>query len=442
MSLLIASCKNEWLDVKPSKMLVDASTLADFQGILDNNNLLNKAPALGFLSADNFYVSVASWQATTSTLQRNTYVWADDLYEAETQNPDWTNAYARILVSNVVLDGIEKFERTHGVSEESKVLRGAALFFRSFDFLNLAQIFCMPYGNQEYQAYGLPLKLNSNVNERPDRAKIDETYFRVVNDLQEACSVLPATITYKTRPSKAAAYGLLARAYLFMQEYDKALRYADSCIQIGPDLLDYNTLLSSANYPVPALNDEVILHADLAVYSLNYGAAFNVDSNLYNSYLDTDLRKALFFRAQADGIKYRGSYSGSAISFGGISISEMFLIRSECQARLGNVDAALRSLGELAKHRMETGVFNGFRTMGNEAEVLNLVLEERRKELLFRGLRWPDLKRLNADGSISPIGLTRILGDAVYNLQPNDPKYALPIPPNELIGNDIRQNPR
>ncbi|WP_262248403.1 RagB/SusD family nutrient uptake outer membrane protein [Parapedobacter soli] len=332
MSLLIASCKNEWLDVKPSKMLVDASTLADFQGILDNNNLLNKAPALGFLSADNFYVSVASWQATTSTLQRNTYVWADDLYEAETQNPDWTNAYARILVSNVVLDGIEKFERTHGVSEESKVLRGAALFFRSFDFLNLAQIFCMPYGNQEYQAYGLPLKLNSNVNERPDRAKIDETYFRVVNDLQEACSVLPATITYKTRPSKAAAYGLLARAYLFMQEYDKALRYADSCIRIGPDLLDYNTLLSSANYPLPALNDEVILHADLAVYSLNYGTAFNVDSNLYNSYLDTDLRKTLFFRAQADGIKYRGSYSGSAISFGGISISEMFLIHSECQA--------------------------------------------------------------------------------------------------------------
>jgi hypothetical protein len=60
--------------------------------------------------------------------------------------------------------------------------------------------------------------------------------------------------------------------------------------------------------------------------------------------------------------------------------------------------------------------------------------------LVFRGLRWSDLKRYNRDGA--DITLTRTLGDIVYTLPPNDNKWLFPIPANEIKTSNIFQNPR
>jgi len=71
-------------------------------------------------------------------------------------------------------------------------------------------------------------------------------------------------------------------------------------------------------------------------------------------------------------------------------------------------------------------------------EALALVLMERRKETLFREVRWADLRRLNQDSGT----LRRIVGDTVYTLLPGDPRYAYPIPAEEINIGGIEQNQR
>ncbi len=54
------------------------------------------------------------------------------------------------------------------------------------------------------------------------------------------------------------------------------------------------------------------------------------------------------------------------------------------------------------------------------------VLQERRKELIFRGTRWSDLRRLNLEGA--GIGLNRIINGVTYTLPPNDARWVMLIP--------------
>jgi len=71
---------------------------------------------------------------------------------------------------------------------------------------------------------------------------------------------------------------------------------------------------------------------------------------------------------------------------------------------------------------------------------LQLILRERRKELVMRGIRWTDIKRLNLEGA--NIVLTRKIGADTFTLLPNDLRYALPLPESLLEVSELIQNPR
>jgi hypothetical protein len=257
---------------------------------------------------------------------------------------------------------------------------------------------------------------------------------------------LPDVAFYKVRPAKPAAYALLSRLYLVMQDYPNALLYADSCLKKVDSILNYNTLVSTVNFPIPALNREVIFQATLGD-DLQAGLGVNciVDSTLYRSYDNNDLRKTLFYKTGTTGqINFVGTYTGGTASsvskaFGGIATDELYLTRAECYARTGNVAAALNDLNKLMIARWKTGTFVPF-TAANADEALAIILRERRKETPFRGLRWLDLRRLNSEGA--NITLTRILNGEKYTLPPNDPKYALPIPPDVITISGMPQNDR
>jgi hypothetical protein len=99
----------------------------------------------------------------------------------------------------------------------------------------------------------------------------------------------------------------------------------------------------------------------------------------------------------------------------------------------------MNDLNTLLIKRWKSGTFKPLDSNTAE-EALKKVLEERRKELLYRMLRWMDLKRLNKEQQFQK-SLKRILNNEEYTLLPNDPKYALPIPERVIELSGMQQNP-
>jgi len=439
----VCSCGKDWLGAKPDKSLVLPSTIADFQALLDNSSQtfnVAQASGLGEISAGDFYITYTSWLSLFTTQERSAYTWEKtaDFYKGE-KSGDWVNGYARVLNANVILEGIEKIKPKTAEEPDWNNVKGSALFFRAFDFFCLSQQYCKGYDAvAAISEPGLPLRLDYDVNIALKRSSLQQTYEQIIQDLKNAAAILGTNPLHKTRPSKQAAYALLARTYLAMENYDAAGLYADSTLQIQDQLMDYSKLPVSGTYLIARFNPEVIFQSIFSYGIFNTNRLL-VDPLLINTYAANDLRKSVFFTSVAAGMTYRGSYNGDKSFFGGLATDELYLIRAEAYARKGMLDAALKDLNDLLKTRWKG---NYTPITGDDQEwVLRQVLTERRKELVFRGLRWTDLRRLNKDYRFS-VNLNRTLNGQTYLLMPGDKRYVLPIDESEIALSGIAQNER
>jgi starch-binding outer membrane protein, SusD/RagB family len=433
------SCK-KYLDAKPDSKMVVPETLADYQTLLDNSYNMNKQVAWsGEGSSDDYYIIPDYW-GFLQPYQQNVYIWGENSVPDALQN-DWSLTYMPVYYSNIALEGTEKIKEDASNTAEWNNLKGSALFFRSKYFFDAVLLWAKAYDENTAAADpGIPLRLNSDINGPSTRASIQECFDRIITDLKESSSLLPATPAHVMRPSRPAAYALLARVYLYMQRYDSAGVYAGKCLEIKNSLLDYNTLNASVSYPIPQFNDEVIMHFTIPgnIWWLNY----TVDSTLYNSYSENDLRKSIFFTNPGwagTGQSFSGSYDGSGLLYFGLTTDEVYLTRAESYVRQGELTPALNDLNTLLKKRWKAGTFSPVVTT-DKTKLLDTILVERRKELLLRGVRWMDLKRLNKEGT--GITLKRIVNGETYMLPPNDNRYALPIPDNIISTTGMEQNPR
>jgi starch-binding outer membrane protein, SusD/RagB family len=447
LMVFFSSCKKEWFDAKPNKSIVVPKTVEDYQAILDNNtttSLFNyNQPSLCEVSSGDYYLSFANWQGLNLAQDRNAYIWASDIYQGETNGYDWNSAYNVILNTNVVLEGIEKVSKTLSNEQAWNNVKGSALFYRSYMFYSLAQEFCKPFIQTTAMTdLGILLRTTSDINVKVGRSNVQQTYDQIINDLMSAKNFLPQTPTFPSRPSKNGVWALLARVYLSMENYDKAFMYADSCLQSSNTLLDFNTLSITATPALSRFNTGVIFYQLLQNFaSFNCSAPkLIVDSTLYQSYNFNDLRKNIYFTNISGLTSYKGYYHNDFALFSGLATDEIYLIRAECYARKGNTAAALNDLNNLLQTRFKTGTFVPLTAVGSD-EALTKILIERRKELVYRGLRWSDLRRLNRDPRFA-ITLTRVLNGQAYTLMPNDPKYIFPIPNIEITLNGIEQNLR
>jgi hypothetical protein len=226
-----------------------------------------------------------------------------------------------------------------------------------------------------------------------------------------------------------------------MSDYVNAKKYADSALSMYNTLIDYNCtcINPAAAYPFPLYNDEVIFHSLLFGVGALSASAAKVDSNLYKSYDANDWRKTAFFKKNTDGtVSFKGSYNGSSAKFSGFAVDELFLIRAECNVRLQHLQEGLNDLNTLLSKRWKQGSF--FPVVTNNPKLaLQRILAERRKELLFRGLRWSDLRRLNKEAEFA-VTMTRNLNGTIYTLSPGNPRYVFPIPLNVIKMTGIQQN--
>ncbi|MGE8380626.1 MAG: RagB/SusD family nutrient uptake outer membrane protein, partial [Sphingobacterium sp.] len=209
-------------------------------------------------------------------------------------------------------------------------------------------------------------------------------------------------------------------------------------------LIDFNTLNTSDEFPIQRFNTEVLFPATTGYTDLMQYYYVRVSPDLYQSYADADLRKVLFFEpSYSDESTYgiTASYDNYPTGiFIGLTTSEAYLIRAEAAARLGRNTVALDDLNTLLKNRMETAAFQPV-TEDDPLALLKLILLERRKELVSRGRRWADLKRLNQDSRFAK-ELTRSVNGKTFTLKPGSLNYAVLIPQKVIDLTGMKQNRR
>lgn len=435
----LSACKKDFLEKVPNKSLLVPSTVEDFRALLDNSeSVFNTAPTLTLFSTDDIYIQDGGTQ-DASIQVFNSYVWKSDIFNGES-NGDWNIPYQQIFYANVVIDGLK------GNSYPEKDLRGTALFSRAIAFYHLAQQFAEPYhAGTARNLPGIPLRLSADATLKSERGNLQQVYDQIITDLKDALELLPTQVAFKTRPSKTAALALLARVYQTMEDYSHAGFYADEALKLNNSLIDYNYLPISAAYPLPYSlpngNPEVIYHVALLFNATQVSSLLSVDSLLYNSYSFDDLRKQIFFLNRGSKVlTFRGSYTGNFNLFAGLATDELYLIRAESNARAEKVEEAMTDLNTLLKYRFTTGKFIPY-TITDQASAIRLILTERRKELLFRNLRWTDLRRLNFNPDLA-VTLKRIVAGTTYELLPNSKYYTFPIPQDVVNASQINQNPR
>lgn len=444
-TLLSGSCK-KYLDKKSSTGITVPQTIEDLQALLDASGTMNRqtTPSIGEASADDYFITNEAFNAAGTWFQ-DTYRWVpndDDPFPS-----DWSYAYRPVYNANYTLEAIEKVATDPLNKAAWNNVKGSALFFRAYYFLQLAWIYSKAYDPATASSdLGIALRLTSDFNTPSTRASVEQTYQQIIKDASASVALLPDLPFHSFRPSKAAAYGLLARTYLSIGKYDSAAKYADMCLAIKSDLMNYNSdpeingNATGTTSPFKLFNKEIIFYTEASLTGSALVGTTNarIDTILYQSYSNGDQRRKLYFANAPGGYKrFRGNYTVNARMFSGIATDEMYLTSAECHARTGNIPLALEKLNHLLSKRMDAG-FIPYQ-LENQQEGIALILAERRKELLMRALRFSDVKRLNKEGA--NIVLQRTINGTLVSIPPNDSRFALPIPREVIQQSGMPQNP-
>lgn len=447
LTLLLAGCAEDFLDIKRDKKQVIPTTIADYQAILDNSTQMNLSSSLmlNVIGGEEYTVTDDVWDLLSSTMQKNAYTWAKDVFEGS-ESDDWNRAYARILYANIALDGIDKLKPSPAEQEAWNQVKGTALFMRSYAFYQLVQSFAPPYNKETAaQDLGIPLRLEADITVPVSRANVQLTYTTIIRDLKLASQFLNKKTASTFRPSKTAVYALLSKTAMHMQDYGNAVSYADSCIALSEGLLNYNSLNTGLRYTFANMfygenNPEVLYFEAIPAPTIVNSSRFIINPDLYNLFEEDDIRKKAFFYPTRGTYTFKGSYVGAYSFFGGLALDEIVLARAEAYARLNNLSKGLEDLNLLLKNRYKTSTYTDFTTT-DQTLLINKIIIERRKELLCRGIRWEDLRRYNKEPNFQ-LSLSRPLKGQNYTLVPQSELYVWPIPDNVIVASGIEQNPR
>lgn len=441
IGIVLTSC-SKFLDLKPdAKMRVPAS-LEDAEALLNDRSTMNTAySSIPEAAADNYYLEKANFDAFTDIAEKNIYIWQAQL---DVNYLNWQGSYKVIATANQVLEVLSGLKREDNVAKYD-MIKGQALFFKAFAYQQIADAFTLPYQkNTANTLLGIVLRNSPNVDELSLRADLESSYVEIKNLLIEAIDLLPSQSAVKTLPSKAAAYALLSRVALIMQDWSLALAAAKESLAINSELIDYNQLNSSTLTPFELFNKEVLFHAVTQSNVTLTPSICLVDTVLYRSYTDQDLRKKIyFFKDEQQKIIFKGKFDGAqnSFSFCGLTTDELYFTLAEAYARTGQFDMALDPMNTLLRKRWVAGTYVDLENEGT-IKTMNTILSERRKSLILRSTRWMDIKRLSVDPQFA-VDVQRKMGDQTYTLVKNDLRFAFLIPLRVVNqATTVKQNPR
>ncbi|MFL5773337.1 MAG: RagB/SusD family nutrient uptake outer membrane protein [Flavisolibacter sp.] len=411
LSLLCLAACNKKLDISP-KQSVDATvaltTPDDVESaIVGAYSILGHGALYGtnlFMLADlQASENYDSWRGTFQGQRQvaNKTMTRDNSEASRT----WTDAYRAINMANVVLDALPVVK---DASQKTR-LEGEALFIRGILHFELVRYFALPWGATPANDHiGVVIKTKASNDEtdafeKIPRSKVSDVYQQVISDLTTAVTKLPSD--NGTRADKYTALAFLARVYLQKGDYANALNAANQVIASNKYKMNAsvravfdnkNTAESIWEIQQNDQNNAGTSNDGMATFYASLPgigrADVRINSNWVAQYDPNDLRRLEWYytgTGARPGNLYTSKWKSFSQNLPVIRIAEMYLIRAECNLRLGS------AVGDTPQNDL-ANIRNPVRTnlpvIVNPT--LNDVLNERFLELAFEGLRIHDLKRL------------------------------------------------
>lgn len=338
----------------------------------------------------------------------------------------WAVCYDGINVANNV---IAKVPTIPDMSEEERNEALAELYFiRGLNHFNLLNYFG-----------AIPIKLMPTVGvsglDAP-RDPVNAVYAQIIEDLTFASVYLPSS-GVKTRATKYAAKAILARVFLYKNEYSQAAAMATEVIEDG----GYTLIDNYADVFASDESSESIFEIFFSQMERNRIAEYNFPHSL-NGRREVEPSESLLAAYETNDERYPESIAfegldAYAIKYDDLSLgadnvivirlAEMYLIRAEANANLnGDIDAIKSDINRIRQRANLNG------TSANTYPQLQTAIEkERRVEFAFEGQRWFDLVRTGRAMEVLP------------NVNSSN-QTLFPIPLDEILTNNspgMIQNP-
>lgn len=201
-----------------------------------------------------------TWNGTSTGSTFKLYDYSRNIASSTTEYT-WELGYRVIGNCNKIIEIIQGLGNES--TREQTIMMGENCYLRALSYFLLVNEFAQPYSNNPTQNPGLPLKLTSDPNDLPQsRSTVAEVYDQVVLDLKDAITYLtlqqgetPKSNIYAT---KEAAEALLARVYLYMENWDGAWEMANKVITSGRFELERGNRFATYSQLIPEDNKETI----------------------------------------------------------------------------------------------------------------------------------------------------------------------------------------
>lgn len=459
-----SSCKKSFLDVTDGNQLNRQTYVKDLETMEEFLNGIYVMMAVRYESANSsLYAELVADNitplASPPQVMMPHYTWSQQAVNGEdgqtvssnslSSNGIWAQSYSVIRACDFVIEDIGKYRGENPAKADE--MKGAAYAMRAIMHFRLINVFAQPYAYSANATHiGVPYITASDVSAHYTRQTVAEVYDKIIDDYKKALQLLPATVTDLRYVNRMAVKALLARTYLFKNDYAEAKTLALGIAGQVP-------LLSIANgYPIdlykfksPSQTESLfLLTPDRTSYSTSFpGVSFKLYINFYatndiasllkeNS---TDVRAAWVTNSSGvwsvqkfpSGVAPNITPVEYAYYAPVIRSSEMFLTISEAAAKTNDENTARAYLDSIRK-RANPAIAP---VTATGPALLDSIYKERRKELCFEGLRMFDLQRWKLG-----VHRTDALSGAPKDLSYPNSKAIAPIPLSEVYLMGLSQN--
>ena len=322
-TVALTSC-DDYLDTMPdNRATLDSET--KIKSILVSAYVEKEFAWVNEMSSDNCDDIGGPQNPNTSRWMDDTFAWKDESEDTnESLNDYWEASYVAIAAANEALVAIEDLGGADASSMLSE-LKGEALLCRAYNHFILANLFCKPWTQNAAQDLGLPYMDHPETELQPQyqRGNLADFYAKIEKDLVEGVERVGDSYydVPKYHFNQKAAYAFAARYFIYTEQWEKAIEYANRCL--GSDaramLRNWTSFgsLPKTNQVQPNAFISTTENCNLLLQTAysRIGVAFGAYSN-YSRYshgqhlaLNEDYRASNIYGTTPTGIY--GTYTGS-----------------------------------------------------------------------------------------------------------------------------------